>query len=317
MKVKYLFFLLLITVGYSCTFAASTMEIKPKPLKIGYSISIVSLTPEKMQYAKSVGVDYVEVSLSAFLDKSANFNLTSEQIIEKVTAAKKAADEAGIRIWSIHMPFSKDIDLSLVDEDARNKVVALHTTMLKYCKILQPQVILFHPSYFLGLNERELRKKQLIKSAVALNKQVKSIKAIMVIENMLGPELQIAKRERPLCRTVEETLEIMNRMPASIYSAIDMNHIKNPENLIRAMGRRLKTVHIADGTGKKEDHFFPCSGEGQNNWTAILSALNEVGYSGPFMYESKHKDVKDLKICYDTLYQNFVNAQTSDRSDLR
>lgn len=303
--------MLLVVTGY-CRATAVSLKILPNPLKIGYSVGINSLTPQKMQYAKSVGVDYVEVSMSAFLDKSANFNLAPKQIIEKVTAAKKAADEVGIKIWSIHMPFSKEIDLSLIDEKARVKVVELHVAMLKYCKILQPEVILFHPSYFLGLNEREFRKKQLVKSATTLNRQVRAINAIMVIENMLGPELQIGQRERPLCRSVAETVEIMNRMPASIYSAIDMNHIKNPELLIRAMGKRLKSVHIADGTGKKEDHFFPCSGEGQNNWTEILSALNEVGYSGPFMYESKHKDVKDLKACYLTLYGNFVRAAAAD-----
>lgn len=297
----------MLILGYSSSMAFENRG-KPKPLKIGYSIGVASMTLQRMQYAKSVGIDYVEVSMSSFLDKSRAFKFTSEEIIGKVKAAKKAADEAGIKIWSIHMPFAKDIDLSLADEAERRNVVSLHSTMLKYCKILKPEVILFHPSYFLGLNERELRKQQLIKSAVELNKQVRSINAIMVIENMLGFELQVAKREWPLCRTVEETAEIMNRLPASIYSAIDMNHIKNPEKLIRAMGKRLKTVHIADGLGKKEDHFFPCSGEGQNNWIEILSALNEVGYKGPFMYESAYKDVKDMKTCYDTLYNNFVNS---------
>ncbi len=81
---------------------------------------------------------------------------------------------------------------------------------------------------------------------------------------MLGFDLLVdAKRERPLMRTVEEAVELMNRLPEDIYSAIDMNHIKYPEKLILAMGKRLKSVHIADGTGKQENHFFPCSGQGQ------------------------------------------------------
>lgn len=308
---KYLFYLLLLLTYRYHSASASDRMIRPKPLKIGYSIGVVSITPQKMKYAKSVGIDYVEVSMSAFLDKSLGFKFTAEEITEKVKAAKKAADEAGIKIWSVHMPFSKEIDLSLANEEERRKVVALHTAVLKYCKLLEPSVILFHPSYFLGLNERDTRKKQLIRSAVELNKEVKAIKAIMVIENMLGFELRVADRERPLCRSVEETVEIMNSLPSDIYSAIDMNHIKNPEKLILAMGKRLKSVHIADGKGKKEDHFFPCSGEGENNWTEILKALDEVGYKGPFMYESAYKDVKDMKICYDTLYQNFINERMS------
>src|SRR5690606_28224806 len=159
-----------------------------------------------------------------------------------------------------------------------------------FCKILEPQVILFHPSFFLGLGERELRKKQLIKSAIELNEEVKRMNAIMVIENMLGPELLLGggKRERPLLRTVEEAVEIMGRLPADIYSAVDMNHIKNPEKLIDALGERIKSVHIADGNGREENHFFPCSGEGSNDWIAILKALHNANYNGPFMFESKY-----------------------------
>ena len=64
------------------------------------------------------------------------------------------------------------------------------------------------------------------------------------------------------------------------------------------MGDRLKTLHVADGFGKAENHFFPCDGLGGNNWGAIMSALNKVKYKGPFMYESKAKDLKDYKACY-------------------
>lgn len=263
-----------------------------------------------MLYAKSVGVDYVEISFGSLIDGNRNFKVSDEEMSALMRKAKKAADEAGIRVWSIHMPFGKRIDLSLTDEAERRQVLALHRKVLGYCKILEPEIILFHPSYYLGLNEREARKKQLVKSATELNETVRSMKATMVIENMLGPELLVdAERERPLCRTVEETVEIMNRLPKSIYAAVDMNHIKNPENLIRALGKRLKSVHIADGTGEAENHYFPCSGQGTNNWTAILAALHEARYSGPFLYESAVDDVRDLKACYDSMYSSFVEEK--------
>ena len=56
--------------------------------------------------------------------------------------------------------------------------------------------------------------------------------------------------------TVEETVEIFNRPSDDIYSAVEMNNIKNPEKLIRAIGDRIKSVHIADGKGEAENHFF-------------------------------------------------------------
>ncbi len=205
------------------------------------------------------------------------------------------------------MPFGANLDLSLVNETNRRDVVAKQGRLVELLEILEPKIILFHPSYYLGLNERDLRKAQLIKSAKELNEVVKSINATMVIENMLGPELlKDENRERPLLRTVQETIEIMNRLPNSIGSAVDMNHIKNPEELILAMGSRMKSVHIADGTGKHENHYFPCSGKGQNDWTLILAALDKAGYRGPFMYESAYDDEKDLMVCYKMLYNNYL-----------
>jgi len=311
-KSLYHTFLLTLTFLFAVSVALAQNKTTPKPLSIGYSVGIAGITEEKMTYAKSVGIDYLETSINGFIDKDRNFKYSDEEIIARIKKAKKIADDAGIKIWSIHMPFGNTIDLSLRDEAERKRVVALHQKVLKFCAILQPEIILFHPSYYLGLNEREKRKSQLIKSARELNKSVRAIKSEMVMENMLGFDLLVdEKRERPLMRTVEETVELMNRLPDNIYSAVDMNHIKYPEKLILAMGKRLKSIHIADGTGKQENHFFPCSGQGQNDWVKILAALHEVGYNGPFLYESAAKDVKDYKECYQFLFNQFVAAADS------
>lgn len=307
--------ILLSAVGMFMAMFVIAKPAVPKPLKIGYSAAINEITPQKMAYAKSVGIDFIELSLKGFIDNNRNFNFNDAEIIRQVKAAKKTLNESGIKVWSIHIPYGKNIDISLPDESEREKVIALHKKVLKHLEILEPQIILFHPSWYLGLNERELRKTQMIKSATELNKEVRKIKATMVIENMLGPELKVdAQRERPLCRTVEETVEIMNRLPGNIYSAIDMNHIKHPEKLIRAMGKRLKSIHVADGNGKQENHYFPCSDKGENDWTEILTALNEVGYKGPCMYECAFNDVKELKDCYETLYNRTFISKISQKA---
>ncbi|GAB3012870.1 hypothetical protein GCM10027051_15040 [Niabella terrae] len=287
---------------------------KPKRLPLGVSAGIQLLDEAFLAKARANGIEYIETGLKVLLDSGYQFRYSDQEIREKLRQIRKAADAAGIKFWSVHMPFGPDIDLSLADEHRRQQVVAFHKRIIEYCSLLQPRIILFHPSYFLGLNEREVRKTQMIKSAVALNKKVKSIGATMVIENMFGPELlRDAARERPLFRTVEEAVEIMNRLPADIYSAIDMNHAKYPASMIYAMGDRLKTIHVADGTDKAENHYLPCSGKGHNDWVAILVALDAVGYQGPFMYESKYKDLSELKSCYEQLYQHFLKAREAGK----
>ncbi|MDD3038492.1 hypothetical protein [Bacteroides sp.] len=80
-------------------------------------------------------------------------------------------------------------------------------------------------------------------------------------------------------------MKITNRLPKSIYAAVDMNHIKNPEKVICALSKQLKSVYVSYGDGKNECHYFPCSGR-ENNWVDILSAFNEANYKGRCIYES-------------------------------
>lgn len=307
-KITSILFLLILSITFISGNNLGRNVKAPKKLQVGYSIGINKINEEIMTYSKSVGIDYIEVSVNELVDKNRIFNFGEQEIIKKMKAIKSAADKAGIQIWSIHMPFGPRIDLSLGDEHERLEVIAMHQKVLDFCAILQPKIILFHPSFYLGLNEREMRKEQMIQSALELNKTVRAMKATMVIENMLGYDLQKdSEQENPLCRSVEETVEIMNRLPKDIFSAIDTNHIKDPEQLIRSMGKRLKSIHIADGDGKKECHYLPCSGQGKNNWAEILSALDKAGYHGPFMFECKYADVKELGQCYEQLHLQFVS----------
>src|SRR5699024_7373571 len=156
--------------------------------------------------------------------------------------------------------------------------------------ILEPHIILFHPSYFLGRSERSQRIDQLVESAKALNEKVKKIDAMMVVENMLGPELvRDEDREWPLLRSVDEVQTVMDWHHESIAVAIDLNQKKHPVEMNMAMEERLKTVHVDDGTGKEENHYFPRTSEGDQAWIKILSALEKVKYHRPFMYESAYE----------------------------
>lgn len=296
-------FLLVTVILYS--YSKLQPEIHHK-LRVGTTISVFGglngLTYESLEKAKKAGVDCIEITLTGYVNGE---NPIPDEELKKIyTQVKKDADAAGIEIWSIHMPYGQDCDPSQTDEKIRQKSIKLYKNYLDIVKVLKPKVILFHPSWRLGLNERTQRKEQLIRSAKELNVEVKKIGCIMVFENLLGYKLLRSPGvERPLCRTKEEMLDIMNQMPNDIYAAVDMNHIQHPEELIKALGSRVKSVHICDGDGIAECHVLP--GRGDNNWNLILQALDEVGYNGPFLYEIKGREIKEfreLKDCYDKLY---------------
>lgn len=304
--------ILTILLSLATIFAAEAKK-SPAPFRVGTSMSafkgLKNLNYDHFKEAKEAGLDCIEMSLGQFL----NGKLTDEQIRETLQQIQLDAQAAGIEIWSVHMPFGQEIDLSHTNEAIRSKTVDLQKKMIEYCAILQPKIVLFHPSWYLGLNEREARIAQLIRSVEELNPLVRKIGATMVIENMLGYELlRSEKYERPLCRTVEETVQIMNRMPKTVYAAVDMNHIDNPELLIEALGSRVRTVHVSDGDGRNECHYLPCNGKGDNDWNKILGALYQARYKGPFMYEVKASDIdsiEELVSCYRTLYENYLVAE--------
>ncbi|ANH82849.1 hypothetical protein A8C56_19325 [Niabella ginsenosidivorans] len=309
-KIKYTVLLITWCIAVRALGSSLLPDSLPGPLAVGYTISVSKITPESMRNAKAAGISCLQVGVNEWFDAKGNFKWDDNKMIAEAASAKKAAEAAGIKIAAIHMAYGQWMDLSLIDEAVRKKVVAAHKKVLQLCRVLQPEVVLFHPSWYLDLNHREEHILQLIKSVRELEKPVKDISATCVIENMTGPELYAERKgikyERPLCRTVEEMTGILNRLPPDIYGAVDMNHILHPEQLILALDHRLKFIHVADGDGAHELHYYPCSGKGMNNWTAIIDALYTVGYTGPFMYECHYKELRDLTVCYRFLYQQYI-----------
>lgn len=294
-------------IGLLFVFTGSAFaQQKSVDMPIGYALNIHSISSEKMTYAKSLGIDYIELSnIGSLLDKNMSLKNDEEFWLAKVDSIRTILQEANVKVWSIHMPFSKDLDLSSLDDTHRQKVVAAQLQLVKVLQKLKPNIILFHPSYYLELNRRNERIDQLIKSVQELNANIAGQDMQMVVENMLGPELTIGNKERPLLRTVEECELVFDRLPANVGIAVDMCHIDDPERLIEKFGRRVKTLHVSDGNGKAETHYLPCSGQGENNWNSIFSALKAVNYKGVFMYECKYNDESELVDCYNLLVKNY------------
>ena len=54
-------------------------------------------------------------------------------------------------------------------------------------------------------------------------------------------------------------------------------------DFIRNVGDKIVTAHVSDFDFYNERHWLP--GEGKLDWQAILRALKEIGYQGPWLYE--------------------------------
>ena len=90
-----------------------------------------------------------------------------------------------------------------------------------------------------------------------------------------------------LGNTVDELMALLAPLDGDTYGVcLDTNHLlqEKTEDFVRKVGSRIVTLHVADYDGIDERHWLP--GKGINNWTAIIQALQEVGYRGPWMFES-------------------------------
>ena len=52
---------------------------------------------------------------------------------------------------------------------------------------------------------------------------------------------------------------------------------------INELGSKIITLHVSDYDFVDEKHWLPY--EGNNDWVGIVTALENAGYEGPWMYE--------------------------------
>lgn len=269
------------------------LPLSAKDLQIGTTISVFggldSLTLQNLRKAKAAGVDFIEISLTGIVN--GNTALPISKLKEKFSSVKAVADSAGIKVWSIHMPYEMSCDPSSTDKDMFRVAEVLYRKYLDAVSVLQPRIILFHPSFIrLEAGNRLPRMKQLAKFMKSFRKDVKKIGAEIVIENMRGPVLVREKKyERALGRNLEEMKQIMSLMPDDVYVAIDTNHATDPIELIEYFGSRIHSVHISDGDGLRDRHWLP--GKGNIDWKRVINAFDKAGYEGPFLYELKASEV--------------------------
>ena len=86
----------------------------------------------------------------------------------------------------------------------------------------------------------------------------------------------------------------------------DTNHLlsENLPDFIRRIGNKIVTLHVSDYDGIDEKHWLP--GEGILDWQEVLTALSEIGYNGPWLYEMGLATPKTITRERNLIYSDFV-----------
>ena len=191
-------------------------------------------------------------------------------------AIKALADGQGITLWSFHLPFSQELDVSLTDDQARTSVVAYQSEFLRKVSSIGIKTFVIHPSSEpIDEEDRPAR--------VARAKESLAILADLAVS--LGVTLAVENLPRTcLGNCSDEMLELLFAHPA-LRSCFDTNHLlhENAAAYIRRVGDRIVTTHVSDYDFVNERHWLP--GEGKQDFLAILKALSEVDYKGIWLHE--------------------------------
>jgi len=73
-------------------------------------------------------------------------------------------------------------------------------------------------------------------------------------------------------------------------------------DLIRRAGGLILSVHFSD-QDDVERHWLPF--EGKIDWEAVLTALTDIGYSGPLVYEAHVANVEDCDHVVSKVVENY------------
>lgn len=118
------------------------------------------------------------------------------------------------------------------------------------------------------------------------------------------------------CSVPEEAIEYIDTLNETAGKecfgfCLDTGHLsvlgKNIPVFIRAMGKRIKALHLHDTVGTDTDHLAPYTGD--IIWKDVIQALKDVGYEGDISFETYKQvaadrvDPEAIPIWLNTIYR--------------
>ena len=216
--------------------------------------------------------DYKEAGIT-HMELSADAEILEELDFDKV---KALADKHGIVLWSMHIPFSPFFFLDPSDPEKQEVTLAYFRWCIRKGAGIGIRNFVVHPSAEpIDETDRAQRLETAKQSFAALAEYAKQFEAVIAVENL--PRTCLGRDSRDI-------VELLSAHP-DLRCCYDTNHLlsENAADFIRAVGDKIITTHVSDYDFLNERHWLP--GEGKVNWQEIISALREVGFKGPWLYE--------------------------------
>ena len=205
--------------------------------------------------------------------------------------------EAGLELHSVHAPvaerfiggrWSGILSIASADPDARAHALSEAERALHIARRIAARVLVAH----LGLPRSQLRAAQLgAQDSRAAARR--SVEQLLRLAQPLGVRIAVEVLPNELSRTgslvhlVEEDVTPDDDGPgAGAGICLDFGHAHLDGDVVDAIetvSEHLVATHVHDNRGRVDDHLLPF--EGTIDWPAALTAVQKVGYEGPFIFE--------------------------------
>ena len=247
--------------------------------KIGTSVSIFgNYTPEALSEVKEAGIEYIEVAINGFWRKK-----PENEVYIRAYEALKQIRAAGLKVWSVHLPFSGSLDISVTDSKKREANLKFFEEMIRLSGIFEPHCLVLHPGSD-TIKDEKTRKERL---ECARN----SIGRLAIAARQTGALLCVENLPRTCPGRTAEEIDYLTADIPDVAVCFDTNHLLlgTHEDFINKLGDRIKTVHISEYDGIDEKHWLPFHESGIIDWHKTYKALRKAGYKGVFMFEVTKK----------------------------
>lgn len=218
------------------------------------------------QYAEA-GIPYMEISLG-----SEDYDHLDMKEIQK------NANEYGIKLWSYHLPFApfSRLNPASLNRELRSFTVSYFEELIRQAAEQGLDKFVVHAS---GEPIPEEDRAESMKWAK------ESLNTLADFAHERGAVLAVEDLPRTcLGNCSQEILEMLN-VNERLRVCFDTNHLlmEDAAQFIRAVGNKIITTHVSDFDFVNERHWLP--GEGKLDWQNLLKALDEIGYTGIWLYE--------------------------------
>ena len=242
----------------------------------------------------NAGFDAVDFSLMCKLDDTENV-FYGDDYVKHTENLKSYVEECGMIVNQMHAFFPTSY------EDEESTQIAYDRVLrgIEIAGILGVKNIVIHPNQhirYVSYGAPEALKEINFEFYSKLLPFAEKANVNIATENMFQCKKPTRTAQSRMldstCSSVKEFMEYVVMMNNDRFVAcVDVGHCglvgRDPAEMIKVLGPRVKALHIHDNDGRLDNHNVPyAAGIGTIDWESVCKALAEIDYKGDFTFET-------------------------------